>query len=621
MTALQDAINGVKRKYPHLKRLDETIGLVGSALQGKPDLQLSVFGAASSIGDSGARVIDEAMNTDVGFVGRLSGSQNSRDLARLAVLVQAVLIDMGNKGTSDFSALTGMARPLASGKEAVAREAVTSRLALIESIHAKEKARLQAELDRVAEEAERARRAAADEQARRKSANKLLAEAAMAEQRRRITVRESANLRYLDTVKDIAKDRQAQRGRLESFSNTFVLDIVSRYLSSATIMDKAVKDVEDTLASAMRGAEQRAKFKRELATSLFKAIRQYAPPPFNLAGALVEAGINIALNIYNEASKAAILADTKLSVDGAELGKKALDFMQEKITGRIKAQNIPSMSAVDGDTTVADMLNKARLEATTMVSEAVERVLKEEGMALTGGSETADYSHQQDIVQKRVKFDDVAGAPAASSPSAPRPLAVGRSDFLTKLDRRLRQAKDDEYQIFLRMTDQLRNVARLSAPAPNTSGDFKIFTYIFIYAVAMKGRVEANKASGIRDIPKLEKEEIAFLKKIGLISTDKADDQSNTLPIYYKEGSNTSSYVLVATMLNFANADNNPFAAVFSSKADPIAAMKRGFEEMYRLNKAIGENVRTQAEISSNRSFAQTATGFKQETFTKKLYG
>lgn len=611
MAHLADLIQVTKRKYPHLKRIEEL--MTGQT----EDLQKEIFSRANAIEDDYVRIIDEAMDTNVGLFSR--SDQRVRDRARLVVLLEAVQMGMKAPAASaGYSGLKELQKGIVRENDFTsAQDAVSRRLQSIKS----------------AMETAAAAAAAAKQELQRKAAAKAEAAEAAETQMRVIFLREIKGI-YDGKIAEMARGRQTMRWHYNDFATKYATKVLVRYTSAIIDIDTAVTQVEKILDTASESAERKAKFKREIAVGLFKAVRKYAPPPINLAGALVEAGVNLALGVLDHLQKAEITANIKMQVEGAALGKSALDAMQKMVTDRIKAGPIPSLSSIDGATTVAVMLDKAKVEAITVVEQAIAKILEEANLSMQGGSEEADFRPQMvhaasaldfggvsSTIHQLLQHDRSTSAFDAAAPRLTRSPSIfnNRDLFRTKFNERLVETQTKQHLHFLQLKDQLNALTELQTPPAGSSPEFMRLAIIYVYALAMKGRVEAIGAGGKDSIPGLEDAEKTFLAKpeVNLITLDASKATSDALPIYY-DGGNTTRYILVATLLDLVKSSENPFDALFSGEAGALSGVVTKLDGFYAANKKFGLD--TRAAALNHSSIGLRRDAYKKDAYTNKLY-
>lgn len=598
MADLTTLIEDVKHKFPHLKRVSEL-------LAGRDeDLKITVLTRANSISDASIiKTIDDAMNTNVGIFGSLTGNQGVRDLARLAVLLEAVKISAG--GGSGYGGLAAIRKSIVDGNNLKnAEKAVQDRLDDIQRI---ERAAQQAVQEALA------RKLAAEEEE---------------EFQRRIVVLREVRIAYETRIGTMADTRVNTRQAYENFASRYTTSILDKYTDAVLVLDQALNEVDTVLQTAKKDSDAQAAFKREVALFLFKAVRKYAPPPFNLAGAIVEAGAALVSGVLSNL-KDAISADVNMTVSGAALGKAAMDAMQKSVTNQIQGANIPRFDFGTASS-VKDMLLESKRQAIDMVGKAVEDTLEEAKLAQARGQSPVEYRNvQADHAKKLVSFEGISrNLPQILAHTADsrddvfrtmpgrlvRSPSLGAKDLRARFEERMEEAVAAERTRFDQLRGQLEALASLTPPGEATSPEFKRLVVIFLYAIAIKARMAASGSK--KKIPVLEKNEIAFLSSpaVNLITTVRpvvargtasSAPKKGQLPIFY-DGSYVTRYALAATLLNYTKSAQNPFNALFSSQASGVAAIEKSLNTFCADNTAYAEAILARSQASGGDSFQKS---------------
>ncbi len=536
----------VERRFANLKRIEGLNALIKTGFGADTDLMVTILDHARHLPGGEAEVaIQQAMNTDVGFLASVtrSSSQTVRDLARYAVLLEAILVKLDRpRTTGGYGALSAMRKALTDANdEATARNAVISQARSIKDYEDRKRAEAAAAL---------ALEAATREEEERKAAL-----------RREI----AAHSDHVDS--QLLALSEGFKARRRAIRTEFKLDALEYYSRSLGAFMAFSNDIDEILAQVNKAIEdsriataETTEIKKKIITGIFEAIKNYAPPPFNLAGAAVVKLIEVLPAFPSDPPRGSPPVATDLTTQcvNDHLRARPATLIDQALAKQV-------LPAPPAGFSVKKLMDHCRGIGDEAVRELVAGLILKTGFdtGRDGDLEARENRATAAIVGRtgafKQRFSDVNRIVQAQGASVGGPPAVPIRPVAQRMVVHAELRRAHYYRQLEQFLNQLRMV---SAHPPGKIDDaLKKQTALFLYGTTIAAYSSTNRTS----LPPLQESDIAFLETQGFVS--RTSSSTTSFPLQYRTailGYHYSDVFRICYVLaKFARNTVNPFHVFF----------------------------------------------------------
>lgn len=536
----------VERRFPNLKRIEGLNALIKTGFGADTDLMVTIFDHARHLSGGEAELaIQQAMNTDVGFLASVtrSSSQTVRDLARYAVLLEAIRLKLGlSSMAGGYGALSAMRKAMTDANhEATARNEVISKARSIKDYE-----------DRKRREAEAA---LALESARRKEEER---KAALRRQIDEQAVLVDSQLLALS--EGLKARRRAIRTEFKLESLEYYSRSLGAFISFSNDVDEILERVNKVIDESRTATAETAELKKKIITGIFEAIKNYAPPPFNLAGAAVVKLIEVLPAFPSDPPDAPppVATDLTTRCVNDHLRARPATLIDQVLAKQVLPDPPAGFS-------VRKLMDHCRGLGDEAVRELVAGLILKAGLDSDhdGALEARENRAAAAIVGRpgafAQRFSDVnrfVQAPGASVGAPPAILARPVAQRMV-VHAELRRAH--YYRQLEQFLSQLRTV---SAHPPGKIDDaLKKQTALFLYGTTIAAYFNTAQTS----LPPLQDSEITFLEAQGFVS--RTSSSTVSFPLQYRVGRfgyyYSDVFRICYVLAKFARNPVNPFHMFF----------------------------------------------------------
>ncbi len=364
-----------------LRRIESIIPLLVSHRMNTKHIKRFVTEIVSIGQDYIANFVEPGMDTNAGVFFR--GTKETRGYARTIVLLKACLLQLTKTDNREWNDLKAQGQKYKKLSSKDLEKLCDTLINEITNFFLKEE-RLEREIaQREQEGKDKARK---DRWAKVSQATKKIGE----EYRLYKKVGEAAlDKTKQNQAKFLLNAQRAEFARKQAQINTmFMQQGISIKNEVTPITTTATKAFDDAVESANHDIEERREFRKNLARNFFGAVKNYAPPPFNLVGSFAQAAIDAANTAASVATNAYETFGSTIKSSGhigetvwnqgkgqfVEVKKQAWEIAKGELT---KLENLVHGDVGLSDFNAADDLNlqmqfeRAREKAFTELTEAL----------------------------------------------------------------------------------------------------------------------------------------------------------------------------------------------------------------------------------------------------------